>query len=225
MAPGLRTFRSIRLIAAALFVASLLFAISPRPAPAAALIERLSSSGSVTGGRVITIKFELRAPAYAGGALIWVTSNSALIPVPSNVIVPPGEDELILKVTTRATLTTTAVTISARNGGLTLTTVTTVKEPYLSSLSLQTVIRAGGEGKLTVRLSGIAPSGGIVVALAASPSAYLTLPSSVTISAGAAGKTLIFPAAMVEDEEAVTVTASYDGRSVSKPTVVRRMST
>ena len=46
-----------------------------------------------------------------------------------------------------------------------------ILRPYLSSTTFQSRIRSGGLGKMTVRLSGIAPEGGLVagISLARSP--------------------------------------------------------
>jgi hypothetical protein len=218
-----QTLRTLRYVVATLIVSLALAGLAPHPAAASYQLERVTSSGSVTGGKTMTIRVYLNRPAFGGGTLVWLTSDSALIPVPSNVIVPPGEDNYAIRITTKPTTVTKAVKITARNGTATLSTVTVVKEPYLSSLSVQTVIRAGGQGKITVRISGIAPSGGIVVSLNSNRPSILQAPATVTIPAGAAGKSIVVNASMVSSEVAVNVSAYYDGIKITKPTVVRNM--
>ena len=221
-----QALRSLRLLAAAIILSLTLAGLAPHSAAGvdSYQLEKITSSGSVTGGKTMTIRVYLNRPAFGGGTLIWLSSDSALIPVPGNIIVPVGEDNFAIQVTTKPTTATTAVTITAKNGTATRSTVTVVKEPYLSSLSVQSVIRAGGQGKITVRISGVAPSGGIVVSLNSNRPSVLTVPATVTIPAGAAGKSIVVNAAMVSSEVAVNVSASYDGIKITKPTVVRKMS-
>jgi hypothetical protein len=52
----------------------------------------------------------------------------------------------------------------------------------------------------------------------------LNVPVTAVIPAGQTSVYLKVPASIVDSEVAVTVTASYDGRTISKPTAVRKMS-
>jgi hypothetical protein len=212
-----------RVLIALLLLAALLVPLVPRSASATQL-SKLTCSGSVTGGRQITVRVTLNGPASVGGTLVFLSSNSALVAVPLYVVVPPGESTYAFKVTTKPTFTTTTVTLTAENGTATMHAQVIVKEPYLSSMSVQTVIRAGGYGKVTPRISGPAPAGGVTVTLSVNPSGYLNVPVTAVIPAGQTAVYLKVPASMVDSEVAVTVTASYDGRTISKPTVVRKMS-
>ena len=67
--------------------------------------------------------------------------------------------------------------------------------------------------------------GGVKVTLSASPGGILSVPVTATIPAGQTAAYMVVPASMVDSQVAVTVKASYDGRSIMTPTVVRNMST
>jgi hypothetical protein len=201
-------------------------ALQSAPQPAASLtLPSLTASSSVTGGRQATIKITLAQPALPGGALVLMyTSNASLVPVPPTVVVPGGATSYSFKVTTGTTITTTTVTIKASIGVSTPSAKIIVKEPVLSSLSVQSVYRAGGSGKITARLSGPAPSGGITIKLTSSRPGILPVPASIKIPAGYQNGTITVYPAMVATEVSVTLTASYDGRTVTRTTIVRNMS-
>jgi hypothetical protein len=213
------------LIALAL-LAMLILPTSHRPvsAQATSLLSKVTSSGSVTGGRQMTIRVTLTQPAPPGGALAFLSASDPLIRMPPTFVVPGGMTSYAIKYYTVPTFTTTMVTISVNMGLLTLSTHTLVKQPYLSSLSVQSVIRAGGYGKVTPRISGPAPAGGVKVTLSASPDGVLNVPLTATIPEGATAVYLVVPASMVDTQSAVTVTAKWGTQSFSKPTIVRNMS-
>ena len=72
---------------------------------------------------------------------------------------------------------------------------------------VQSVIRAGGVGRITVRISGNAPEGGIVVNVKSNRPSILPLPGDVTIPAGRHSITLKPDAAMVATDVFVNVIA------------------
>jgi hypothetical protein len=221
-----RIFRPGRtLITLALLAMVLLpIAATPPSAGASSILDKITSSGSVTGGRPITIRVSLTRPAPVGGALTLMSVNHPLINV-ITIVVPAGLTSYAVKVGTVPTFTTTLVTITGKMGTLSKSSTTLIKEPYLSSLSVQSVIRAGGYGKVTPRISGPAPAGGVKVTLSTSPDGFLSVPVTATIPAGQTAAYLVVPASMVDSQVAVNVKASYDGKSITTPTVVRNMGT
>ena len=210
-----------RLVVVACLLALVGLPFSTSDAGAASTLTRLAASGSATGGRYVTIRAELSGPAPAGGATVQLSANSPLIPVPASILVPAGATQETIQVKTVPTLTTTDVTITARFGGVTKTRVITVKEPVLSSMYVQSVIRAGGNGRITVRISGNAPEGGIVVNVKSNRPSILPLPGDVTIPAGRHSITLKPAAAMVTTDVFVNVIARQDGMQVVQSTIVR----
>ena len=93
----------------------------------------------------------------------------------------------------------------------------------LRSLAVQSVIRAGGSGKITVCLTGIAPKGGAAVTLRSNRPSILPVPAQAVVPAGKECVSITVSASRVTTEVAVNVTALYGGARITKGTVVRPM--
>ncbi|HQY29906.1 MAG TPA: hypothetical protein PK691_01395, partial [Thermomicrobiales bacterium] len=145
----------------------------------------LYGSGSQTGGRNITLRVRLTAPAPAGGVAVSLTSSSPAIQVPATITVKSGQTEKQFTVPTIAVATDQDVTLSATANGLTKARVVHLRAAHLSRLSLQRVIRSGGIGRIMIVLSGPAPVGGLTVTGSSSPSDILAFDGSYIIPAGA----------------------------------------
>ena len=111
--------------------------------------------------------------------------------------------------------------LTARYGGIARSRVVLIKAPILSSLSVQTKIRAGGQGRVTVRLSGRAPAGGLTLKVKSNRPSVLPFPGDVTIAAGNSSAVLIVDAAMVSKDVPVNVIARHNGVQLIRPTIVR----
>src|SRR5204863_193630 len=82
----------------------------------------------------------------------------------------------------------------------------------LSTLSLNPTTVTGGDSSTgTVTLSGPAPSGGAQVALSSNDTSVATVPSSVTVAAGATSATFTVSTSAVSASTTVTITAAYAG--------------
>ncbi|MDQ2682928.1 MAG: hypothetical protein M3Y37_05320, partial [Chloroflexota bacterium] len=206
---------------------------SPNRAAAAAGIHYLFGSGSQTGGKRITLRVQITEPAPAGGAIVELDSMNTAIDLPATVTVPQGETELEFTAGTDPVRADTNVQIAARANGITKSRVVLIKAPVLTSISVQGVIRGGGQGKVIIRMSGPAPAGGlevtdlgeIQVATDTSPAGVLLLDSPVVIPVGLHKVSLAVPAVSVQSDTPVDVTASMLGRSFTRTTIVRNFST
>ena len=210
-----------RVVAVLIMLAALFGPISTHPALAASSLHWLYGSGSATGGKRISLRIELTAPAPAGGAVVTLTSTSPLIPVPATTTVPSGASEKTISVTTIPTYDDTFVTVSATYGGVIRARQILIKAPVLSSLSVQSKIRAGGIGRVTVRLSGPAPSSGVVVNVTSNRPSILPLPGYTAIEPGHASVVLKVPAADIHADVSVNVIARYLGVKLVKATIVK----
>ncbi len=84
----------------------------------------------------------------------------------------------------------------------------------LSALRVNPSTVVGGSGSTaTVTLSAAAPSGGAIVGLTSSNTAAATVPTSVTVAAGATSASFTAATAAVAGSTAVTLTASYNSAS------------
>jgi hypothetical protein len=204
----------------AFFVVALIgaFAVhveAPRPVSAAATLVSMSASGSATGGKRVHIRVVISEPAPVGGLDIPLSSNNPAVPVPSHAHVNSGATEELVGVTTRPVVDTVIVTVTASYKGVVKSRPITIKEPIHSSLSLQSVIRAGGQGRVTVRLSGRAPVGGITVQLSTDRSDKFALPTSVTVLEGAASAILKVNATDQVPDVPISVTSHYQKGSIN----------
>jgi len=190
----------------------------------------LYGSGSTTGGRRITLRVELTAPAPSGGVDIALSASDGAINVPDSVHVGTGEIDKEFTVGTDPVAADTNVTVSAMLDGSTKSRVVLIKAPVLSSLGLQTVMRHGGVGKVIVRLSGLAPAGGFEVTALTDPSGHLLLDTELTVPAGTAKLSLKVPAYIILPAPAadgalpdlpISVSISSESTTLTKTTIIR----
>ncbi len=175
------------------------------------------SSTSVIGGKTSTGKVNLSTAAPVGGFAIDLSStNIAATVVPLSVIVPGGSLTATFPITTNAVSTLSSSTISASFGGISKSVILTVQPPKLSSLSLKSSSEIGGIGDMgIVKLTGIAPAGGVAIDLNSSAPEIVSLPSSIIIPAGAISTTFPITTVAVSSNITVGIHAIYNG--VNKP--------
>src|SRR5687767_15854628 len=185
--PMRRTFHALVVILISLVM------VAGAASPALASQNRASGSlrwvfisGSATGGKPITIRVTLWDVAPAGGTRVLLMSSNPVLKVPGIVTVPAGETESVIKLRASAVTEHTRVVVTARLGDRTRRATHVVLRPYLSSTTVQTRINSGSLGKITVRLSGIAPEGGVTVKLNSNRPSVLPVPSTVYLPAGKA---------------------------------------
>jgi LmbE family N-acetylglucosaminyl deacetylase len=182
------------------------------------------SPASVTGGAGATGTVMLNGPAPAGGAQVALARNNPAATVPASVTVPAGATSATFSLGTTPVSDPTGVTISASYGGATRTASLTVLPPAVSSLALNPTSVIGGplgNSTGTVTLNGPAPAGGAQIALASSNSGAASVPSSVTVPAGATSATFTVTTSVVVTTTNATISASYKGSSRSANLEVR----
>ena len=221
MGSGWRLSRGLCVLITALVLISALSHLAPQPAHAATSLHYLFGSGSATGGNRITLRVELTKPAPATGKRVALTSSHESIPVPTSVKVPGGETELTFTVSTKPVAQDVGVTLTARVGTVIKSRVVVIKAPMLSGLSVQSRIRAGGVGKVTVLLSGKAPAQGVMVELESNRPSILAVPATAIVTAGRTSVSLTVAAELVSDDVTVRVTARLDGDTRTRSTIVR----
>lgn len=187
-------------------------------------VRYLFGSGSITGGGRIELRIELTGPAPAGGATVAFSSERPdLIPVPSSVSVPAGDTSKTFRITTNPTAVDVNVRVSASYGGTAKGREVTIREPRLQVIYAQTIIRGGGQGKITVCLTGRTTSGGITVALSSSDPATLSVPATILVPFDKACVSFNVTASTVKVETPIRITASYRGTSRFRDTRVRNL--
>jgi hypothetical protein len=98
----------------------------------------------------------------------------------------------------------------------------TVKAPALSLLTVSPgSVTGGGPASATVKLTGLAPPGGVSVALTSANPAVATVPSSVVVTAGAQTATVAVTSVPVASDVPVVLTGSLNGLSKSNTITIK----
>src|SRR5205807_1866911 len=152
----------------------------------------------------------------AGGAQVTLSSSNIAAATSNGVTVPAGAISATFSVTTSAVAASSPGTISASYGGVSKTaalTVTPSPPPLLSSLTLNPTSVIGGLQSYTgtVTLSWPAPAGGAQVTLSSSNTAVASVPSSLTVPAGAISATFTVRTSLVLISTSVNISPSSNG--------------
>src|SRR5467141_2601407 len=195
--------------------------VAPAPPPPPTLSSLSLNPTSVISGNSSTASVALSGPAPAGGAQVALSSNNGAASAPPSVTIAAGATSATFVVSTSAVASSTTVTISATHSGVTRSASLTVAPappppPTLSSLSLNPTSVIGGlqSSTGTATLSGPAPAGGVQVLLSSNNGAA-SVPSSVTVPAGATSATFPVNTSIVLFSTSAQITASYGGKTLA----------
>ena len=185
----------------------------PQQPPASLVLDRTSTTGTEGANGVVRI-----ATGQQHEVQMRITSSHPDIarPQPYALIQYLGTAGSF-NIVTNAPAVSTDVTISATGAGVTLTTTLTVHPvggppATLSTLNLNpTGVTGGTPSTGTVTLGGAAPPGGAAVALSSSNTAAATVPSSVTVPAGATTASFTVTSLAVASPGTATISATYGG--------------
>ena len=169
------------------------------------------SPSTVTGGTSSTGKVTLTGAAPTGGTVVSLTSSSTYATLPTSVTVAAGATSATFTVSTKTYAGTYMATITAKQGGVTETAALTVTPAVLNGLTLNPSSVVGGNSSTgTVTLLYPAPTGGLLVSLTSS-STFATLPSTVTVAAGAKSATFTISTNTYTGTYKPTITAKEGG--------------
>ena len=161
------------------------------PGSSASLASLTVNVSTLTGGQGGVGTVTLSGPAPSGHVLVSLSANNPAVSLPPNVLVSAGSSSGLFSFGAFPVTTTTPATITAAFGSSTAIAGITINPGVtvgVTSLTLNpSTVAAGASSTGTVTLSGPAPASGAVVQLSgASPA---TLPSNVTVPAGATSAT------------------------------------
>jgi len=174
-----------------------------------------TSPTNVLGG--VTAQGTVTLPIAAGGqgALVQLSSNNpSLASVPANVTVAAGATTATFPIATSAVSSPIAVTISATYGTSASATLTVSPLALNAVLLNPSSIIGGSTSQGTVLMNGPV-SGSTVVALASADSTVVSVPSSVTVPAGADRTTFVVSTGFVTSARSIAVTGTFAGASQS----------
>lgn len=169
------------------------------------------TTSSIVGGNSTT-GFALFSVPSKNAATVTLVSNNAAAVVPGTVTMAAGKTQIGFTITTKGVSTSTACMITATCLTVAKSATLTVTPAGLSSLTCgnSNNVMASGTAPIGVHLSGFAPTGGTVVSLKSSNTAVLTVPTSMTVAAGANTGTFNCTTLAAASPTAVTITGTFN---------------
>jgi hypothetical protein len=179
---------------------------------------KITGSNPVTGGQRTIGQVDLSGLSRAGGPSITVSSSHPDI-VGTTTVEAPQTDRVFgfqVQIPTQAPATETDVTVTATDGRHTFSDVLTVRAaappPVLSGVSVNPTSVVGGNPSTgTVTLSGPRSSATVVTLSTPAPASVATMPSSVTVPAGATSATFQITTRPVTSTFNMNVFADHPG--------------
>jgi probable HAF family extracellular repeat protein len=181
------------------------------------------SATTIAGGKAVLAEATLTDLPNPGGSVVRIaTSDPALAPVPSRLVVQRPTNWRNFNIIPPVVSQPTTATISATFGLVTISRTLTVVPPALNTLSLSrsTIIGSCQTASGKVTLTGSAPSSGATVSLATTTTGAKT-PATVVVPAGAMSATFTVTTNAVPTLNKGTFTASYGGASKTLSLSVR----
>lgn len=174
---------------------------------------------SVTGGASATGTVTLTAPATGSGITVSLSSDSAIASVPADVTVVPGASTASFTVTTSPVTTSQSTIIRATHGtvsrAFTFSVTPAATGPAVISVTLSASSVVGGTPVTgTARLDSAAPTGGTTVFLSSDNTAVATVPSTVTVPAGATTATFTVETKPTTNSQSSLIVAEAGGGRV-----------
>jgi thermitase len=166
---------------------------------------------TVVGGGPVQVTVTLAAPPPAEARLSISASNPAVTP-PASVVVPAGATKVTFDLATRPVSLAGSATVTVEGGGTRRSVVLRIlpPPPVLASITVAPETVTGGRTtRVTLMLSGPAPSGGARVTLQTPTPELAALPASVTVSAGATAVAFTLTTRRVATPSSLRFTAVY----------------
>ena len=178
------------------------------------------SSVSVGGGSTVSGNVDMTGPAPAGGIVVSLSSSDpSIASVPASITIGQGSiDSSVFNINTSPVSADTTVTISATFDGSTKTATLTVQPIMLVNLFAFNE-QGGASDSFFVGLNAPATSPAVVSMSSSNPS-VLSVPATVTLPQGISGTGFPITTSPVTAPTSVTITASYNGVTLSQTITV-----
>ncbi|MDR3690764.1 MAG: hypothetical protein P4L46_15410, partial [Fimbriimonas sp.] len=175
-----------------------------------------TSPTSIVGGDYPTGTVTLTVPAPAGGTVVSLSSNNALITLPATVTVPAGSKSTTFSVPTLGVDSNTSVTLTATLGATSKTCTVTLLPAAIYTVTLSSASVVGGHTVTgTANLNGDAGPSGVVVTLSSSDTTSATVPASATVTQNGKHASFTVTTYPVATAQTVTITATAGGKSAT----------
>ncbi len=171
---------------------------------------------TLVGGNTPTGTVTLISAAPTGGAVVLLSASSPSVKVPASVTVAAGATSATFAVPTAGVDANLSATITANLGGATKTCSLTLLPAWILSVtSTPTTIAGGNTASGSANLIGQAGPSGTIVTLSSSNTAVASVPSTVTVSAGAVKAPFVISTSAVLTTQTVTITGTALGKSAT----------
>ena len=171
---------------------------------------------SVMSGKPAKGTVYISTPAPVGGFPITLSSDSAAATPAGSVTVAGGATSATFDITTVGVGSSTTANISAAANGVSKSGALTITPAAIAGIMFSPSSVSGGlDANATIRLTGIAPSGGTQVALS-SDNAAANPPAIVTIPAGTSQLSFSVPTTAVTANQTATISATLSGQTMTK---------
>lgn len=186
------------------------------PGETAAISAFTLNPTSVLGGDSVQATITLSQVAGPAGVTVSLSTDSAEVLPPATVTVPSGFMSIPFSIGTAGVSGPQTVTVLATLGSSQKSATLAVTPAVLSSLSLAPLILVGGNSSFgTVKMSGLAPVGGVIINLSTS-FGDATAPNTVTIAGGANSAQFTIATSGVSKVMPVSITATEGATSLTQ---------
>ncbi len=170
---------------------------------------------------VATVKLSVAAPA--GGVTVMLASSNPAVTIAPSVKVNAGATSINVPVQTGAVAADTSAVITATVGGVESYATLLVMVPYPKTLVISpNVITGGNTATGTVSLQSAAPVGGQLVTLT-SMHPDVTVPSTVTVPAGALSATFTVTTKVASKDYSAAIYAEADDAGIGTTVLIKRV--
>jgi hypothetical protein len=180
------------------------------------LVSLSLSPTSVRGGQSAVGTVTIDFPASGGGTKVALSSNSQAVGVPAQVTIPFGLKTANFAVSTGPVASQVTATITASGGGANATATLKVLPavPYSITFSSNPVY-GGALVTATLNLSSPAPTGGLQASLQSVDTSAATVPTSVTVPAGASSATFPVQTYGISSQVLAVIKATANGATIN----------
>ncbi len=173
------------------------------------------SPTSVLGGNSSTGTVTLSSAAPVGGFVVTLSSDKVAVTPGASVTVAAGATTATFTATTVAVPTDLTASVTGSANGVSASGSLSVTAPTVTDVSLSpTTLVGGNSSTATVTISSPAPASGFVLVVT-SGNAAATVPSPVTIPAGATSTTFTVSTVAVASDRTASISAARNGISKS----------
>lgn len=177
------------------------------PTPATVTV----TPSSIIGGSNGNVNVTLSGPAPTGGIVVALGRSNPIANVPAAMYIPASQTTGTVLFSTGGVTVDTPVTVSASLNNVVKTAAVTILRAKLVAVNTVGSSMVGGAPiQGTVYLDGKAAGAGAVVSLS-DDSSFVTMPSSVTITAGYKTATYTAATSAVTSNQTITISAVLNG--------------